>query len=93
MGAIERIGDPATFASTPNSPQSFYQAGKLAADPNDWTDPHAWHFWSFHAGGSNFVFADGSVRFLSYRISANRANDVLRKLATRNGGEVVDGEY
>jgi prepilin-type processing-associated H-X9-DG protein len=42
------------------------------------------HFWSLHAGGSNFVMADGSVRFLSYA-----ADSVLPALATRNGGEVV----
>jgi prepilin-type processing-associated H-X9-DG protein len=43
------------------------------------------HFWSLHSGGSNFLFADGSVRFLSYGI----APDVLRGLATRDGGETV----
>ena len=43
------------------------------------------HFWSNHAGGSNFLFGDGSIRFLAYS-----ANTVLPLLATRNGGEVVD---
>lgn len=42
------------------------------------------HFWSFHPGGANFVFADGSVRFLSYS-----ADSLIYALATRNGGEVV----
>lgn len=42
------------------------------------------HFWSSHPGGANFVFADGSVRFLSYS-----AADILPALATRAGGEVV----
>jgi prepilin-type processing-associated H-X9-DG protein/prepilin-type N-terminal cleavage/methylation domain-containing protein len=41
------------------------------------------HFWSLHAGGANFLMADGSVRFLSYQ-----ADDILPALATRNGGEV-----
>jgi prepilin-type processing-associated H-X9-DG protein len=45
----------------------------------------AFHFWSFHPGGANFAFADGSVRFLSYS-----ANSVMPALATRAGGEVVD---
>jgi prepilin-type N-terminal cleavage/methylation domain-containing protein/prepilin-type processing-associated H-X9-DG protein len=43
------------------------------------------HLWSPHAGGGNFAFADGSVRFLPYTAGA-----VLPLLATRAGGEVVD---
>jgi prepilin-type N-terminal cleavage/methylation domain-containing protein/prepilin-type processing-associated H-X9-DG protein len=43
------------------------------------------HFWSCHQNGANFVFADGSVRFLNYD-----AQPIMRALATRNGGEPVD---
>jgi prepilin-type N-terminal cleavage/methylation domain-containing protein/prepilin-type processing-associated H-X9-DG protein len=42
------------------------------------------HFWSLHHGGANFLFADGSVRFLKYDV-----RDVLPVLATRAGGESV----
>jgi prepilin-type N-terminal cleavage/methylation domain-containing protein/prepilin-type processing-associated H-X9-DG protein len=42
------------------------------------------HFWSLHPGGGNWVFADGSVRFLPYACNA-----ILPALATRQGGEVV----
>ncbi len=42
------------------------------------------HFWSPHPGGANFVFADGSVRFLSYA-----ADPIMPALASRAGGEVV----
>jgi prepilin-type processing-associated H-X9-DG protein len=41
--------------------------------------------WSFHPGGANMLFADGSVRYLSYA-----AAPVMPALATRSGGEVVD---
>ncbi|MBY0455945.1 MAG: DUF1559 domain-containing protein, partial [Gemmataceae bacterium] len=44
----------------------------------------AMHFWSLHPGGAHFLFADGGVRFLTYR-----AADVLPALATRAGGEAV----
>jgi prepilin-type processing-associated H-X9-DG protein len=43
------------------------------------------HFWSLHPGGANFLFADGSVRFLTYS-----ADSILPALATRAGGELVE---
>jgi len=43
--------------------------------------------YSFHTGGANAVFTDGSVRFL--RESTNRF--VVAALVTRAGGEVVNG--
>jgi prepilin-type processing-associated H-X9-DG protein len=39
-----------------------------------------------HSGGANFLFGDGSVRFLTYAADA-----VLPQLATKNGGEVIPG--
>ena len=42
------------------------------------------HFWSNHIGGSNWLFADGSVRSISYS-----SRNLLPALATRSGGEVV----
>jgi len=44
------------------------------------------HIWSHHNGGSNFVFGDGSVRFVSYNAKA-----VMNILTTRAGGDVPDG--
>jgi prepilin-type processing-associated H-X9-DG protein len=41
--------------------------------------------YSFHAGGANFLFADGSVHFLKAVIDIR----VLAALATRAGGEVL----
>lgn len=46
------------------------------------------HFWSLHPGGANFVFTDGSVRFISYS-----AVPVMVSLGTRAAGEVIDGPY
>jgi prepilin-type processing-associated H-X9-DG protein len=40
-----------------------------------------YHFWSLHSGGGNWLFADGSVRFLTYT-----AGSILPALATRAGG-------
>lgn len=62
---------------------------KVGFQPGSLRDPcTVTHFWSMHPGGGNFAFADGSVRFLSYN-----ANQILVELSTRNGGEVVPGDF
>lgn len=43
------------------------------------------HFWSFHEGGGNWLFADGSVHFIPYSGALQ-----IPKMATRSGGEVID---
>jgi prepilin-type N-terminal cleavage/methylation domain-containing protein/prepilin-type processing-associated H-X9-DG protein len=43
------------------------------------------HFWSVHPGGANWLFADGSCRFVSYA-----AEPLVPALATRAGGEAID---
>lgn len=44
----------------------------------------AYHFWSLHATGANFLLCDGSVHFIRYS-----ADPLMPALATRAGGEVV----
>jgi prepilin-type N-terminal cleavage/methylation domain-containing protein/prepilin-type processing-associated H-X9-DG protein len=44
------------------------------------------HFWSFHPGGANYAYVDGSVHFILYKINPKT---VLPWMATYNGGEVV----
>ena len=59
-------------------------SGPYTFGPGDINYPcDQFHFWSLHAGGSNFLIADGSVRFVAYT-----ASPVMQALATRNGGEV-----
>jgi prepilin-type N-terminal cleavage/methylation domain-containing protein/prepilin-type processing-associated H-X9-DG protein len=49
---------------------------------------HADQFWSRHPAGCQFLFADGSVRF----IKEKRPLAIFRALATRQGGEVVSAD-
>jgi prepilin-type N-terminal cleavage/methylation domain-containing protein/prepilin-type processing-associated H-X9-DG protein len=45
------------------------------------------HYWSWHSGGVNFLYADAHARFVSYS-----ANPLLPAMSSRNGGEVI-GDY
>ncbi len=47
-----------------------------------------WGFRSFHPGGANFVFGDGSVKFIKESIDLA----TFRALGTRNFGEVISGD-
>jgi len=58
-------------------------------------------FRSQHPGGANFLFGDGSVRFIKETISlgstaytpaATRDIGVFRKISTKSGGEVVSSD-
>jgi prepilin-type processing-associated H-X9-DG protein len=44
------------------------------------------NFSSYHGGGANFLFADGSVQFLSEQIGRR----VFHRLAERDDGEKLD---
>jgi len=76
------IASPASRSTVDNSPcplPALYGPGSV----NDSCSVN--HFWSNHVNGANFVFADGSVRFVPYS-----ARSVMVKLCTRSGGEVFD---
>jgi prepilin-type N-terminal cleavage/methylation domain-containing protein/prepilin-type processing-associated H-X9-DG protein len=45
-------------------------------------------YWSLHSGGCNFVFCDGSVRFIKETVNPH----IFSFLSTRAGGEVVSSD-
>jgi prepilin-type processing-associated H-X9-DG protein len=51
-------------------------------------EAHVEDYWSRHPGGVNFVFCDGSVKFVKDSINPN----VYRGLFTRAGGEVISAD-
>jgi prepilin-type N-terminal cleavage/methylation domain-containing protein/prepilin-type processing-associated H-X9-DG protein len=62
--------------------KQWFQPGNL----RNGCDAH--HYWSLHTGGANWLFADGSVRFLNYNVGTQ----IQAALATKNGGEVISGD-
>jgi len=77
QGTADTILGVADKMYTADAPETF-RPGTAC----DSTYTHIMHYWSFHAGGANFLFADGSVRFFPYGSN-------LSPLATYDGAEVL----
>jgi prepilin-type N-terminal cleavage/methylation domain-containing protein/prepilin-type processing-associated H-X9-DG protein len=96
MGARETVyadnvlTSPSSSTTCPHTKVGF-QPGSIN-DPCDQV-----HWWSWHSGGANWTFADGSARFLAYTLDGNQPAltppSTLMQLVTRNGGEVITGDY
>jgi prepilin-type processing-associated H-X9-DG protein/prepilin-type N-terminal cleavage/methylation domain-containing protein len=80
-GIRQMVSDPHLDSHCEDGPYTF--------GPGRVNDPcSAFHFWSLHSGGGNFLFADGSVRFAPYS-----AAEMLPALASRAGGETVSPSW
>jgi prepilin-type N-terminal cleavage/methylation domain-containing protein/prepilin-type processing-associated H-X9-DG protein len=77
LGVREQNVQPVTAGSCPPGTYS-YAPGRIDNQCD------LYHFWSPHAGGASFLFADGSAHFLTYDAAA-----VLPALASRAGDEAV----
>jgi prepilin-type N-terminal cleavage/methylation domain-containing protein/prepilin-type processing-associated H-X9-DG protein len=74
---------------------------KLGFQPGSIQDPcDQVHFWSWHPGGANWTFGDGSARFIAYTLDSTPnpsaptvPQTTFMQLCTRNGGEVITGDY
>jgi prepilin-type processing-associated H-X9-DG protein len=77
LGAREPRDSDSTTKNCPAGPYAF-APGRFDNQCD------VFHFWSPHSGGVNFLFCDGSARFLRYDADA-----ILPALATRAVGEPV----
>lgn len=68
--------------SCPNPKYYTYGPGHLSDNCD------MFHYWSLHQGGSAWLFADGSVRFIPYT-----AANILPSLATRAGNDKINYNY
>jgi prepilin-type N-terminal cleavage/methylation domain-containing protein/prepilin-type processing-associated H-X9-DG protein len=78
LGARERNRGGPYVSACPRGPYHF-RAGRVDEQCD------LFHFWSLHPGGAHFLFADGSVHFLSHEADA-----LPPALATRAGGETAE---
>jgi prepilin-type processing-associated H-X9-DG protein len=77
LGVEEQNIMPVTAGSCPPGTYAF-EPGTIGNQCD------MFHFWSLHSGGAHFLFADGSVHFLTYSVAP-----LLPALASRAGGESV----
>ena len=112
--SIDGVTRPAAFATTaprlnanlqiPDPTPTFAITGDVDSwiyDPDPTINARnagQFGFRSQHPGGANFLFGDGSVRFLKETIDmgspryADRNAGVYRKLSTKAGGEVISAD-
>ncbi len=95
---IARPNAPMLIPDVPADPTYHYN-WQFDANTPQLQNMGQWGFRSMHPGGVNFVFGDGSVRFIKNSINVLGAVNpttgslglgVYRQLGTRAGGEVID---
>ena len=77
-----------TLGNTLLPPNSPYPNCRMCSWDGDWDCPGIYGMSSYHPGGGNVAFADGSVRFLK----TSTANTVVWSLGSRAQGEVISSD-
>jgi prepilin-type N-terminal cleavage/methylation domain-containing protein/prepilin-type processing-associated H-X9-DG protein len=77
-----------TLGNTLLPPNPPYPNCRMCAWDGDWDCPGMYGLSSFHPGGGNIAFADGSVRFLK----SSTSNPVVWALGSRAQGEIVSSD-
>jgi prepilin-type processing-associated H-X9-DG protein len=72
------------FQNSGIAPVDACDAGPYQYGPGTAPNPcDMFHYWSFHSGGGNWLYADASVHFLPY----TTATSILQVMSTYQGGE------
>jgi prepilin-type N-terminal cleavage/methylation domain-containing protein/prepilin-type processing-associated H-X9-DG protein len=92
-GAVTNAAVPITFLQaedglSPEGGDALIVSHTGELDGPDSKPAHADQFWAMHPGGAQFVYADGSVRFLKEK----RPLALFQALATRAGNEVLSAD-
>jgi len=77
-----------TLGNTLLAPNPNFPNCRTCSWFGDWDCPGMYGLSSFHPGGGNVAFADGSVRFLK----SSTAMNVVWALGSRAGGEVISSD-
>jgi prepilin-type N-terminal cleavage/methylation domain-containing protein/prepilin-type processing-associated H-X9-DG protein len=77
-----------TLGNTLLAPNSGYPNCRMCSWDGDWDCPGVYGLSSFHPGGCNIAFADGSVRFLKTSTALN----TVWALGSRDQGEVLSAD-
>ena len=77
-----------TLGTTLLSPNPSYYNCNMESWGGDFDAPGMYNVSSYHPGGGNVAFADGSVRF----IKSSTAMNVMWSLGSRAGGEVLSSD-
>jgi prepilin-type N-terminal cleavage/methylation domain-containing protein/prepilin-type processing-associated H-X9-DG protein len=77
-----------TLGNTLLPPNSPYPNCRMCSWDGDWDCPGIYGMSSYHPGGGNVAFGDGSVRFLK----TSTANPVVWALGSRAQGEIVSSD-
>src|SRR5262249_30194215 len=89
---VPKLNSPGMRNLGTSAPACIPSTSPLYTDTPNWsqtcTQLGQWGFRGLHPGGANFLFADGSVKFLKETINL----PTYRALGSRNRGEVVSAD-
>jgi prepilin-type N-terminal cleavage/methylation domain-containing protein/prepilin-type processing-associated H-X9-DG protein len=77
-----------TLGTTLLAPNSIYYNCNMESWGGDFDAPGMYNLSSYHPGGANAAFADGSVRF----IKSSTSLPVIWALGTKDGGDVISAD-